>query len=69
MHGNKTKEWINLVEQGKFEELVYQLLTVHYDPAYKKVFKGENKVREIQATKITEEAYEELAKQLLEFTP
>lgn len=62
----KVKEWIRLVHENEFDELVRQLLTIHYDPKYL-INDDHNIILNLETDVIDEEAYDELANKIIKY--
>lgn len=70
LHGHeKINQWKNLALSGQMEQLVNELLTDHYDPAYKRSihrnFSNYPRATTLALSDITEDAFHEVARQLL----
>jgi tRNA 2-selenouridine synthase len=70
LHGyDKINQWKNLALSGQMEQLVNELLTDHYDPAYKRSihrnFSNYPRATMLALSDITEDAFHEVARQLL----
>lgn len=70
LHGcEKISHWKNLALSGQMEQLVNELLTDHYDPAYKRSihrnFSNYAQATTLTLSDITKDAFHEAARQLL----
>ena len=64
LHGREaTSRWFQMVEEGKWESLVDELITQHYDPAYKRSAANRSRQRdEVDLLKLTSLDKETLSK-------